>query len=97
MKIEISRNDLDGFWNRYDFQMPSHLAEEGWRLPTPQELRYIFDQPDTEFEDQWYMTDDFGSEDCSSLSINFGDKREIRLNCQESNWGLCKIRLVRDI
>ena len=96
MKIEISRNDLDGFCNRYDFQMPSHLAEEGWRLPSPQELRYIFDQPDTEFEDQWYMTDDFES-DFYSLSINFSDKRELRLDCSESHWGLCKIRLVRDI
>ena len=40
MELEIAANDLDGeMINFYDFQLPTSLRNNGWRLPTLDELK----------------------------------------------------------
>ena len=97
-KIEMMTSDCAENINLYDFNIESSIEEQGYRLPSLVELRTLFLLHKTgtgNFFEDWYMTNEGGG--YKSLCIHFGTGEELLRNTEESHWGCCRVRLVRDI
>ena len=97
--LEAMGHDYANNVNIYDLEIKKELKHEGWRLPSPQELRLMLDmhrQGHGNFSRSWYMTNksDAGF---NNLEIHFGNGNEIDFDTTESHWGCCRVRLVRDL
>jgi hypothetical protein len=97
-KIEMLNSDSAENINHYDYQIDSNLKELGWRLPSIEELKELFQIHKNgigNFFEDWYMTNEGGA--YQNSCIHFGTGEEQLRNTEESHWGCCRVRLVRDI
>ena len=97
--FQVAAKDLyeDKLINFYDFKMPEDLNAEGWRLPTPAELREILNMENGNFVEEWYMTSERAENDWRNLCIEYTTRKELFMDFTESHRGRCRIRLVKDL
>ena len=98
MNFEIAQKDLDIYVNFHDFKLDPTLKNEGWRLPSLEELKEMYkihQQGKYNFKDDRYMSADY-DQPYYNWILNFEDGTTRHVDITESHWGRANIRLVRD-
>ena len=97
MELEIAANDLDGeMINFYDFQLPTSLRNNGWRLPTLDELKKMYQMHKVNqlnFKNDRYMSSE--GDHLENWCMNFSTGKCECVDVTEDHWGRCYVRLVK--
>ena len=101
---QITFDDLDELMNHYkkndiikniQLNKEAEYLVDGWRLPNLEELRKMFSMTGYNFKDDWYMTSECPNM-MENMCVHYGDRREVVRKTEESHWGCCYIRLIKD-
>jgi len=106
---EITHPESQLKWKKEIARLKAEYLVDGWRLPNLEELKKMFsmarqlkkdpllykDIPGYDFKDDWYMTSECPNM-IENMCVHYGDRREVVRKTEESHWGCCYIRLIKD-
>lgn len=95
--LEIMDQDDAHNVNRMDYTIPYELKNDGWRLPTIDELHILkeaYKSGKGSLHGDWYMSDE-GI--CPNKQVHLSDGQIKDFDTSESHWGTCRVRLVKTV
>ena len=92
---EIAHPESQPKWLKEIARLKAEYLVDGWRLPNLEELRKMLSMTGYNFKNDWYMTSACPNM-IENMCVHYGDRSEVVRKTEESHWGCCYIRLIKD-